>query len=260
MAKSFVSAVLVVLAILASAKTASAQAICWGCIPGDTLEDIYYVVRGDNVGLVTAQNVRMVRDLTGQLPRSLYGDLIQDGGYYGVRTNGGFHRMYDRNMRPMGRREATITGAGIGAGIGYGVTGNLRGTAIGAAGGAIVGLLTHRGQNDRDVVVTPPPSRQQGPSGGYYRRPSQGPISNPPSTAGEWRVTNRTSKRAELWDGEEFIARIEPLQGVQVSAPQSGYKAILLIPNRSGGLDQEAAQIRSSNNFNGWDIVAPAVQ
>ncbi len=263
MTKSFVSAVLVVLALLGQAKTASAQAICWGCIPGDTLEDIYYIVRGDNVGLVTAQNVRMVRDLTGQLPRSLYGDLMMDRGYYGVRTDGGFHPMYDRNMRPMGRREATVTGAAIGSAIGYGVTGNMRGTAIGAAGGAIVGLLTHRGnsnnQRDNGTVVVPPPPLPQGRQDGGYR-PNTGPIFAPPSTRGEWRVTNRTSKRAELGDGDKLIARLEPGQSIQVPAPETSYQAVLLIPNRSGGLDRAEAQIRTSINFNGWDIVAPAVQ
>ena len=73
-------------------------------------------------------------------------------------------------------------------------------------------------------------------------------------------MTNRTSKRADLWDGEQFVARIEPWQSVQVGAPESGYQAVLLIPNRSGGLDQERALIRSADNFNGWDIVAPAVE
>ena len=89
----------------------------------------------------------------------------------------------------------------------------------------------------------------------------QGPIStSPPAAIVEWRVSNRTSKRVELWDGEQFVARIEPGQSIQVDAPQNGYKAVLLIPNRSGGLTQEAGQIRSSDNFNGWDILAPAVQ
>lgn len=253
----------VVLAILASAVPASAQAICWGCIPGDTLEDVYYVVRGNNVGLVTAGNLRMVRDLTGQLPRSLGPDLVMNGGYYGIQTPYGFH--------PMGRREAAITYGAIGAGIGYGVSGNLRGSAIGAASGAIVGLLTHRGKNnnqrDNGVIVTPP-SGQQGVYVGT--RPNgnrQGSVSNPPSVVGDWRISNRTSKKAEVWDEvrdpERPVYVLGPGQSLQVPPPQdpNGYKAVLVYSNpRGGGLIQENAQIRGNDNFNGWDIVAPVVQ
>ena len=124
-------------------------------------------------------------------------------------------------------------------------------------------------QRDNGTVVMPPSSSGQGvriasdgtPVAVGTRPNRQSPVSISPSTAvGEWRVSNRTSKRAELWDGEQFIARIEPWQSVQVDAPQNGYKAVLIVPNRSGGLDQETAQMRSAENFNGWDIVAPAVQ
>jgi hypothetical protein len=228
--------------------------------------------------MFTADNLGMVRGLENQLRRSeirsLRDNLIWNGMAYGLpMANGGFYPMYDRNRKPMGRREATITYGAIGAGVGYGVSGNLRGTAIGAAGGAIVGLITHRGdrnnnRHDNGNVVTPPAQSQQG-----VRRASDGtpiaigtrlnrqePVSSPPSTAGEWRVTNRTSKRVEIWDGEQFIARIEPWQSVQVEAPEAGLKAVILVPNRSGGITQEPAQIRANDNFNGWDILAPAVQ
>ncbi len=258
----------VVLAVLASAVPASAQAIRWGYIP-QTIDGWYYMVNGDQVGMLTADNLGMVRGLTNQLRRSEYRSLRDDlrwnSGYgaYGLPIGGGFYPMYDRQMRPMGRREATITGAAIGAAIGYGVSGNGRGTAIGGAAGAIIGLLTRRGKNQNqrdDVIVTPPPSgrgsvRQGvggGPIGSY-------PTSNSSST-GEWRVTNRTSKRAELYDGDELIARLQPGQSIQVPMPATGYSAVLLIPNRSGGIDKDETQIRDNSNFNGWDIVAPAVQ
>lgn len=262
----------IVLAVLAMAVPASAQAICWGCIPGDMLEDIYYVVRGDNVGLVTAGNLRMVRDLTGQLPRSLSGDLVMNGGYYGISTPRSFHPMLDQNRRPLSGRQRIERGAGIVA-MADGarrIINNPRGAAgwIEAAVGAVlVNDSRYRGEpkkNQRDggVIVTPPSQGQQdGVPVGVGTRPNrQEPVSSPPSTVGEWRVTNQTSKRAELWDGDQFIDQFEPWESKPVSAPVNGFKAVLLIPNRSGGLNKEAAQIRSSDNFNGWDIIAPAVQ
>ncbi|HEY4474458.1 MAG TPA: hypothetical protein VJC06_00855 [Candidatus Paceibacterota bacterium] len=251
---------------IAMAVPASAQRI--GYIP-QTPEGWYYKIQGNQVQMLAADNLGMVRGLGNQLRRSeirsLADDLRWNGSAYGIDTDRGFYPMYDRNMRPMGRREATITGAAIGAAIGYGVSGNGRGTAIGGAAGAIVGLLTRRGKNQNqrdDVIVTPPPSgRESMRQGG-----SGGPIGSSPtstsnsSSTGEWRVTNRTSKRAELWDGDRFVALIEPWQNVRVGVPQDSYKAVLLIPNRSGGMDQETAHIRTSANFNGWDIVAPAVR
>lgn len=265
----------VVFAVLALARTASAQRV--GYIP-QTPEGWYYRVVGDQVQMLTADNLGMVRGLTDQLRRSnirsLTDDLRWNGVAYGIQTAGGFYPMYDRNRKPMSRRKASIiygaAGAGIGAAVGaYGGIGGRRNTIAGAISGGVIGgvigAMTHRRPND-DVVVTHPQG-QQGVYVGRDRIPvaigtrpnSQGPVSTPP-TAGEWRVANRTSKRAELWDGERFIARIEPWQSVQVYAPENGFKAVLLIPNRSGGLDQETAQIRSGKNFNGWDIIAPAVQ
>ena len=128
-------------------------------------------------------------------------------------------------------------------------------------------LLSRRGGKNQSVAVMPPSQGQDGYGGPdgipsaagnrSNRQEREGPVSNPPSTAGEWRVSNRTSKRVELWDGNQFIARIEPWQSVQVPAPERGYKAVLLIPNRSGGLDQEAAKIRSSNDFNRRENLFP---
>lgn len=263
----------VVLAILASAIPASAQSVRWGYIP-QTPDGWFYKIQGDQVGMLTADNLGMVRNLTKQLRRSeirsLRDDLRWNGSAYGISTGRGFYPMYDHNMRPMGRREATITGAAIGAGIGYAVSGNGRGTAIGAVGGAIVGLFTHRGKNNnqRNVIVTPPQDQdQQGVYVGSDRISiaigSRSASATRPSR-GEWRVSNRTSKRAELWDGEQFVERIEPWQRnvpVPVPSDPDGYKAILVYSDhKSGRIVQENAQIRGNSNFNGWDIVAPAVQ
>lgn len=156
---------------------------------------------------------------------------------------------------------AMLMNAGLSRVIGAGL--------ISAASCEVAGAVMSRrvnNQRDNGVIVTPQPQQpvywSHGAPVAVGMRPNRqgGPVSTSPSMAGDWRVSNRTSKRAELWDGEQFIARIEPWQSVQVDAPQNGYKAILLIPNRSGGLGQETAQLRSADNFNGWDILAPAVQ
>lgn len=268
--------VFVVLVLLGMAIPANAQGIRYGYIP-QTPEGWYYMVQGDQVGMLTADNLGMVRQYTNQLPRSLSGDLQWNGVAYGLQTGAGFMPMYDRNRQPLSGRQRIERGAGavIAADGVRRIINNPRGAAgwiETAVGVVLVNDSRYRGQpkNQRDngTVVVPPSQGQQGvyvgPDGvpvAVGNRPNrQGPVSNPPSVAGDWRVQNRTSKRAELWDGEQFIARIEPWQSVQVDAPQNGYKAVLLIPNRSGGLDQETAQMRSAENFNGWDIVAPAIQ
>ena len=269
--------VFVVLAVLGVAIPANAQGVRYGYIPTSP-EGWYYMVQGDQVGMLTADNLGMVRQYSNQLPRSLSGDLRWNGAAaaYGLQTATGFLPMYDRNRQPLNGRQRIERGAGIvvaADGVRR-IINNPRGAAgwIEAAVGAVlVNDSRYRGQpknqNQRDngtVVVPPPQDVRVGPDGipvMVGNRPNrQGPVSNPPSVVGEWKVQNKTSKRAELWDGEQFIARIEPWQSVQVDAPARGYTAVLLIPNRSGGLDQATAQIRENNQLNGWDIVAPAVQ
>ena len=66
--------VFVVLVVLAMAVPASAQAIRWGYIP-QTIDGWYYMVNGDQVGMLTADNLGMVRGLTNQLRRSEYRSL-----------------------------------------------------------------------------------------------------------------------------------------------------------------------------------------
>lgn len=269
---------LVFFVVLASVVPARAQGICWGCIPGDIAEDVYYIVSGNNVGLVTARNVRMVRDLTGQLPRSLGPDLRWNGNAYGLpMTNGGFYPMYDRNRQPMSRRTATVTGAAVGAAIGYGVTGNGRGTVLGAAGGAIVGLLSHRGKNNNDQrnngAMASQPSQGQGvyigrdgiPVAVGYRpnMPSAGgyqPVSSPhQQEEGGWTVRNRTGFKVELWDGERFVVLLQPGQSIVMSNPD-GIRGVMLIPGNSGRIEQKEATIKASHDFDGWDLIAPSVQ
>ena len=166
MIKMMVSLLFVALAVLAMAIPASAQSLRYGYIP-QTPDGWYYSVQGNQVGMLTADNIGMVRGLTNQIRRSqfhsLRDDLRWNSGYgaFGLPIGGGgFYPMYDRQMRPMSRKEATVTYGAIGASLGYGLSGNTRGTAIGAGVGALVGFVTHRGNGNRNVIVTPPSSEQ----------------------------------------------------------------------------------------------------
>ncbi len=191
--------------------------------------------------------------------------------------------MYDRDRRPMSRRAATITGAVLGgaagAGIGYGVSrdgrGSLIGAGIGAGVGALIGLATHRGNDNKDVIVTAPPSQQTPPqqrqvywshgapvavgyrpnvaSGGYQ------PVSSPTvQQGGDWRIRNHSGFKVELWDGERFVILLQPGQTMVLFNPD-GIRGVMLIPSSSGKIDQRETTIKASRDFDGWDLLAPSV-
>src|SRR3989338_2525200 len=105
-----------ILAVLTTAVPVNAQAIRWGYIP-QTTEGWYYMVRGDQVGMLTADNLGMVRGLTNQLRgtqvRSLTDDLMWNGVAYGINTGQGFRPMYDQNRQPLTKRQRIQRGAGI---------------------------------------------------------------------------------------------------------------------------------------------------
>ncbi len=158
----------VVLAFVAMAVPVSAQAIRYGYIP-QTPDGWYYKIQGDQVGMLTADNLGMVRGLTNQLRqseiRSLADNLMWNGAAYGINTGRGFYPMYDQNRQPLSGRQRIERGAGIVAaadGVRR-IINNPRGAAgwIEAAVGAVmVNDSRYRGQpkNQRDngTVVTPP--------------------------------------------------------------------------------------------------------
>ncbi len=274
----------VVLAFLAMAVPASAQSIRWGYIP-QTTDGWYYLIRGNQVGMLTADNLGMVRGLTNQLRRSnfrsLQDDLRWNEGYgaYGLPIGRGFYPMYDRQMRPMGRREATITYGTIGAGIGYGVSGNLRGTVIGAASGAIVGLLTHRGNNnqqrDNGTIVTPPSEPQQnirwasdGTPVAVGTRPGYQPNQEVPvrpvveKRTGEFNLSNSTRFKMDVYDGEtgkeeNFQFRLAPGEKRGVDAPEDRYRGLALVPNIHGNISTEEFGVSPTDA--GWIFIEPDV-
>ncbi len=282
MRKSFASALFIVFAILALAVPASAQ-IRWGYIP-QTWDGWYYKIQGNQVGMLTADNLGMVSDLTDQLRRSEFRSLREDlrwnGMAYGLpMAGGGFYPMYDRQMRPMGRREATVTYGAIGAGIGYGVSGDLRGTMIGAAGGAILGLLTHRGncnnnQHDsNNVVVTPPYQNREdvrvGPDGipvAIGTRPyamQEAPVRPViEKRSGEFTLSNSTRFKMDVYDGEtgkegNFKFRLAPGEKRGVDAPGDRYRGLALVPNIHGNISTEEFGVSPTDA--GWIFIEPDV-
>lgn len=161
--------VFVGLAVLAMAVPANAQSIRWGYIP-QTTDGWYYMVRGDQVGMLTADNLGMVRGLTNQLRgtqvRSLTDDLMWNGVAYGINTGQGFRPMYDQNRQPLTKRQRIQRGAGIvvaADGIRR-VINNPRGAAgwiEAAIGVVLVNDSRYRSQpknqhDDNGVIVTPP--------------------------------------------------------------------------------------------------------
>lgn len=278
MRKTIVSAFVFVFVVLMLAVPASAQgSVCWGCIPGDVLEDTYYIIRGDEVGLLTASNVRMVREMTHQLPRSLYGNMVQDRrGYYGIQTSRSFHPMLDQNRQPLTGRQRIERGAGIvtvGAAVG-GILGGKKGALIGAAlgaGAAAVNDSRYRGDNEGrqrgnndTIIVTPPPApagrTQQhvvvGSDGipvAIGSKPLAGPAAQGRSC--EFTLTNSTRFPLEVYDGEKYLGRMRPQDDWKVNAPEDGYKAYALIPNTRGSLTNDQTDIQPTDD--GWMFTEP---
>ena len=188
MSKSFVASLFVVLAFLAMAVPASAQAIRWGYVP-QTPAGWFYLVRGDQVGMLTADNVGMVRRLTNQLPRSLTPDLRWNGAAYGLQTVGGFLPMYNRNMQPLSGRQRIERAGGVVLAVDgvRRIVNNPRGAGgwIEAAVGAVlVNDSRYRGQskNQRDgVIVTPQDQDRQPPT--YWSNGAPVATSTRPGTA-----------------------------------------------------------------------------
>lgn len=290
MRKTFGIVVFIVLMVLTSAVPASAQAIRWGYIPRSP-EGWYYMVRGDQVGMLTADNVAMVRRLTNQLPRSLGPDLRWNGRTYGLNTQRGFYEMYDHDRQPMSQGKAIGVGAGVGAGIGAGIgysiarnshghmsdaRSTLLGAGIGATGGAIMGLLTHRGDDKDDVVVTPTGSRP--PTYWSHSAPvsvTEGGLgvrnnpNDPTQThqAMNRMATNRTGMEVGVFHKGDDPRKSRPVEVISrngkwsVPLSDEGYDVYVLVPTNTLGVqDVKKAVVVPNRDMDGWDIVVPAVQ
>jgi len=117
--KKMILALFAVLVLLASATTANAQ-IRWGYVP-QSIEGWYYLVRGDQVGMLTADNLAMVRRMGDQYRRARIRTVVSDFGWneearmYGVSNPRGFFPLYNEQMRhlPPNMRQRIERGAGI---------------------------------------------------------------------------------------------------------------------------------------------------
>ncbi len=262
----------VVLAILAMAVPANAQAIRWGYIP-QTPGGWYYLIRGDQVGMLTADNLGMVRRLTNELPRSLESDLRWNGSAYGLPTNQVWHSMYDHDRRPLSGRQRIERGAGVVA-VADGVRriiNNPRGAAgwiEAAVGGVLVNDSRYRGQPKNQRRDNGRPQQEEG-----YANPdvvvhntkispadSYQPVSSPVPIWQEngWIIRNHTGFKVELWDGERFAVLLQPGESISLSNPD-GIRGVMLIPGNSGRIVQKEAIIKASHDFDGWDLLAPPV-
>gem|GEM_PF-5521697 len=116
--KKFAFAVLV-LAFLAPATSASAQ-IRWGYVP-ESIEGWYYLVQGNRVGMLMADELAMVRRMGDQYRRARIRTVVSDFGWneearmYGLSNPRGFFPMYNEQMRPLppNMRQRIERGAGI---------------------------------------------------------------------------------------------------------------------------------------------------
>lgn len=265
--------VLVVLAILSMAIPANAQGVRYGYIPTSP-EGWYYMVQGDQVGMLTADNLAMVRQYSNQLPRSLSGDLRWNGvaAAYGIQTASGFLPMYDRNKQPLSGRQRIERGAGIVLAVDgvRRIINNPRGAAgwIEAAVGAVlVNDSRYRGQpkNQRDNgTVVVPPQDQQGvrvgpdgipvmvgnrPNGGYQ------PVAGSVQPGPRWTIRNGTGGKGELLDGDQFIKVLEPGETYSASNPQTGYRLMILVPTDQGTIETREAAKQPRRD--GWDFICP---
>lgn len=196
--------------------------------------------------------------------------LIFRGGYYGYYDNGIFNPVYDRNRRPIGRREATITGAAIGAAIGSAVTGNWRGTAAGAGGGAIVGMLlggrsqdddrsvdcSKRKLNRREQETCSVIAAEQ--QAAFAQEQAQAELAERQRTAA--RFYNNTGFSVDVFDGNQFVVNLRRGQTINLPEAYDGYRAEMLVPDRSvpGRTVRVEADFRLANDRSGWVFTAPS--
>src|SRR3989344_391262 len=146
---------LLLVALVISVQSANAQ-ICpsWVDQVSCLQQDAYNIVHN-------ARRQSRANQAVANLERLIFRD-----GYYGYYDNGIFNPVYDRNRRPISKREGAITGAAIGTPIGAAI-GSLKnhpgtGALFGAGGGALLGwVLSGRGDNDKSADCSKPVRKQK---------------------------------------------------------------------------------------------------
>lgn len=174
----------------------------------------------------------------------------------------------DTNQRINAGTGGAMAGAG-GAAIG-GAYGGRRGAAVGGVAGAIVGgVIASRNAHDNcleigDKSVTAQSTVVQQEASPVSRveqvaQPTAVQVDSvTPLTSVTWPTVNTTDFRAVITDPNTGKERLIPAGG-SVNLPEPAgeqpYVVVLLAPGR-GNIDRVSGEIRPSQDFQGWDIVA----
>ena len=217
-------------------------------------------------------NLNMVHNLHGQLDRARWDNqvhnLVYHDGYYGnYGQDGYFYGQYDREGRRLSRPVKFAIGGGlIGASLGYGISGKGRGAAIGGAIGAVVGLIAGRDRGQQQQPQYQPQQDDYQQQSQYQQPQEQAipqqvsiPVPEPQSAEpqGEFRLVNKTSFSLDIYDGNTFLGRMKPGESWGADAPKVAFHADARIPNNSGGISIDSADMRATDT--GWEFVPPTV-
>lgn len=184
-------------------------------------------------------------------------------GYYG---NLPYYRNDPRTTDPCrDDRITTVGGGALGAGGGAllgAAIGGRKGAAIGAVSGAIAGgvLASRNKHSNNDCTPTEGvQSTQPGEAGrASYQGQAPAPPAISPSASITWPTVNMTDFRAVVTDpntGETKM--VPPSASINLPEPKGDqpYTVILLAPGR-GNIERISAEIRPSQDLQGWEIVA----
>lgn len=253
--------VAVLLAALAAPQAVQAQCLPWDPLsPACRQQDTYNII-------ADARRRHAVNQTIANIERGVYsagrGSYAGGYGYPGV-------------SRPIGRREGAVYGAGIGAAIGGAVTGKWRGAAGGAAGGAILGMVLG-GRGDRQNRPLDcgkrKLSRDERESCSEIAAQRAAEIEQVEADRQEaavradyearlrtgGRVYNHTGLPVDVLDGNLLVATLRPGQSTFLPEAREGYRAEMLIPDRStpGRTVRVEASHRLANDRSGWVFTAP---
>ncbi|MDO8591302.1 MAG: hypothetical protein Q7R60_00010 [bacterium] len=207
-------------------------------------------------------------------------NLIFRNGYYGYYDGGVFNPVYDRNHRPISKREGAITGAAIGTPIGAGVGAIFdrpgTGALLGAGGGALLGLvLSGRGGDDKPVDCSKPVRKQKDREreicsaqaeqtriaiAEQQAAITQQQIATQQDEAQRLAQTyyNRTGRPVDVRDvAGNLVADIPNGGSVELPESSGGYQAHMRFPVSLGKTDFRYADQRLAKDGSGFVFIAP---
>ena len=91
---------------------------------------------------------------------------------------------------------------------------------------------------------------------GRTSEPLAGPRSADRNGNNIFDLTNASDRYVEVYDGDTWLGRMAPRDKWQVPAPQNQYHGYAVIPNKRGGLNNDATDIQPSTT--GWVFTKPA--